>query len=1821
MSEMLYRPEEERDSCGVGLITRKDGKQTHEIFRLADQALCKVPHRGGINAYGIGDGGGVNFDLSVRFYRKLTGNPALQAGEFAVGNFYFPRDKAICAAAEQFLRRCLTQHGLVIILERDVPVDTTVLNSASSKAQLPIKQWVVARPATIKDGESFEHTLTKILRELDEKGVNKQQYPGFYPLSFSSRTQVYKGLLNSWEVISYFKDLKDPDHEVSMLFFHTRFSTNTSPNPHYAQPFRRLAHNGELNTDRKNRISEQAVAAHHGNRLYFPPGQSDSARLDMTVTRRLAEEKLPIDRAILQMMPPAWENDKTLPPAIYDMLEYFSLSEEINDGPAGLVFSDGIRIGAALDRLGLRPLRTVQTIEYFAVFSEAGQVDFPPETVIQRGRIEAGGMMVYNQQTKTISYSRDILARMAAEKNYSQLLAAAKITPQDLPAKTITDVKDSCSLNFTGRHIAYSLNQESFRFMLDPMLKTGAERVSAMGYGLAVNGLTYAEGGMSRYFSQRFAQVTNPPLDSIREADGMSLRVVLGAKPLLVDRPTKSLVLPSPYLLPQDLASIRAAGISGMLSVGEVTALYDFKADEAKNALSLENALTQVCDQVIALVKAGKEIIILDDSMIDREHGALPAVLVIAAVNRRLIREGLRFHTGIIYHTGQICSTHDVALILGFGASAVSSATVYNRARELYTGDDVVHAMVMFKKALHKSLMKTMGKFGLCTVESYIGGGFFEPSFLNTEDPKLQPHFPDMKTPIGGAGFADIARSAWQWHQSALQHEDGKDVPLLGLFKERSEGAGHSYGQVAVRAYAEMTGEDIVFAEEGNSPEGERLNILPQDDGYLFQSHRKRTPEEIDSHVITQAYRHFIREITQERSKRPAALRDVLALPVDFRNARDSADFCRLLQSIHDANHVWAQRGLRIYSDSAKTAENSQHDAVVYRLILTEGDLTRHRALAAALQTCFGTSVQHIKAGAGEVLFQAYDEAVKFFQRGVNAPEEKPLADIQPAHEIIRTFATGAMSHGALLAKAHEAVAMGANMVGVLSNSGEGGEHSHRYGTIKASKIKQIASGRFGVWAGYLADPSLEELEIKIGQGAKPGEGGQLPARKVTVEIAAARGGTPGVELVSPPPHHDTYSIEDLGQLIHDAKAARVRVVVKLVSSEGIGTIAVGVAKAGADVINIAGNTGGTGAAQVTSLKNSGRIPEPGLAEVHQALAVNGLRERVILRCSGAHQTGLDVIKSALLGGDSFEFGTTALMMLKCVMAKNCNIKCPVGLTTDHEVFDGDPRALAQYFMNVAHEVREWLAYLGFASLRELRGRADLLHLINHPNLIGTYRMDRFLCFVPELKIDNPKYWQADFSVDDQLWDEFIQAFPRLAADEFLLLDAGILHNHHKSVGAQFALDIERYLMYTQDSMALAAHPKVLTLTDKRRVLRDDSVMISSENSAGQSYGAFNNSGITLVHQGTCNDGVGKSMSGGRIVVKNPGGGSTKAGCNVLVGNFALFGATGGELYIEGQAGDRFGVRNSGATAVVEGVGDFACEYMTNGAVVNLGNCGKGFANGMSGGVAYQYDPSGERIQRVSHDSAVVFPLTEDSELARGQEQALLYYLNRHFERTESVLAEQLLADWAHARQDFYFLIPTAWFTHHTAEAIMQANSRKDLQAELAKSLVGEQIRYLQKHYQNQSALFNGQIPQDGEHDRLLAADYAVVSGVLTLVMNEVKSRDIADIPQAARRLILNNDRALCDKVEKVVYQALADYSDTAIAALVADQRMCDYKRALSLRESFDSNALGTSVWIIERSLANRKILAQFEPLTQVLARRFIAIMTEALYQQQMQSL
>ncbi|MCV6597097.1 MAG: glutamate synthase-related protein, partial [Mangrovicoccus sp.] len=1067
----LYDPTLEHSACGVGFLTRKDGQQTHDLLLKGHEALCAVPHRGGMSSEGVGDGAGISVDLSIGFFEKLTGQ-SLKAGGFGVGNFFMPADPTCHDQAVALIDEKLAEAGFEILLMRDLPVDNSAIGPRAVKCQLPIRQWIFAAPKDLR-GAGLDRAIHQALLAIEATAYTDPALEGMYPLSLSARMQVFKGRLNSWEIIPYFKDLCDGDHSVHTMYFHTRFSTNTDPHPTMAQPFRLMAHNGELNTDKKNRLSEAAIALARNTAIIRPKGQSDSCRLDQTLNGRVFEEGLDLVTAVVAMMPPAWENDDHLSPQVRAMLEFFSLSEEKNDGPAALVFGDGNIIGARLDRLGLRPLRSVETSDYLAVMSEAGQISFPPETVLRRGRVEAGGMIYYNHDEGRLYRTEDALEMLAAKADYPALLDAARINVDDLPAAE-ADPKRAArryegDLERPARYVAYTHNQESFKFLMDPMLQTGVEKVSAMGYGNAINALSDNEGGMAKYFSQRFAQVTNPPLDSIREADGMTLRVALGEKPHLGQSRSRQIVINSPILRMAEILRIQAQDHT---PVARFDMLYaPVMSDGPANEAALEAALDQVAEEIVQFARNHGGIAIISDRNVTRTRAPLPMTLAVSAINQRLIEEGLRFKLSLVVESGQIVSSHHIACALGFGAAAVYPVGVRLRAEELFgEGEEATQAFYKFQKAAEKALMKTMGKVGLCTVESYSGGEFFEPNFLDTNDRVFAKYLPNMNTPVGGVGFATIAQSVADWHARALQVQGNEDVPMLGLFKERSEGAGHSYGTAAVRGFVDLTEEPITFAGDDGEIDPLRLMTLRQmddafgisDDGYVNTSFDKLSKAAIDGFTITPGYRSFSQMMAQERQARPAALRDVLAFPADITFHEDIADIQREMMLFNrQGNRDFVIRGLKV---------EDQGDGV-FALRLTgpkAGDIGRLDALRRSLIARFGAEITDQSISDGVLQITASGWALDYISRLRPASEPIALADVQPASEITPRLASGAMSHGALVASAHEAVAHGTNMAGGMSNSGEGGEHISRYGTLRASKIKQFASGRFGVWAGYL---------------------------------------------------------------------------------------------------------------------------------------------------------------------------------------------------------------------------------------------------------------------------------------------------------------------------------------------------------------------------------------------------------------------------------------------------------------------------------------------------------------------------------------------------------------------------------------------------------------------------------------------------------------------------------------------------------------------------------------------------------------------------------
>ncbi len=1789
----LYNKYFDKSSCGVGFITRKDGKQTHEILKKSHEALCSVPHRGGMSSEGVGDGAGISIDLSKDFFSKITCKK-LKIGEFCVGNFFLPNNKKFHKEAEELIENILLEKKMTFLKSRMIPVNKKVLCKSARKLQLSIKQWIFKTPEGMSHNE-LEKISHEALLMIESQAFTLKKLEGLYPLSLSVRTQVLKGRLNSNELIPYFLDLQDKFHKISSLYFHTRFSTNTDPHPSMAQPFRLMAHNGELNTDNKNRLSENAIYKARRKKIIRPKGQSDSCRFDQTLKNRIVEDELDIVSAIVCMMPPAWENNKNLSKEVRAMFEYFSLYEEKNDGPAAVIFGNGKIIGACLDRLGLRPLRTVETNNYISVMSESGQIRFSESSVLKRGRIEAGGIRYYDHDKKKLFNTIETYELLSKEKDYVKLLKEHSIKISELKNPKISVSNYAGDLNVAARYVAYYHNQESLKFLIDPILERGVEKVSAMGYGNAINALSPSEGGMAKYFSHRFAQVTNPPLDPIRESDGMSLRVALGPKVNMKKITIPQIILKSPILDFENLSKIKQQSVTPVKCFD-----FTFKPDyqnSSRNQNAIINRLEELSAEVNKFVEEKGGIVVLSDRDISSEKAAIPMILTVSAINQGLIASGLRFKTSIVIESGQISSPHHVACALGFGGSAVYSICSEIRGADKFF-DNLVLSQKKFIKACEKSLMKIMGKVGLCTVESYSGGEFFEPNYLDTKDTVLNKFFPNLISPVGGVGFSEIAKSISDWHEKSKTISVERDIPIIGLFKERTEGAGHSFGLTAVKGFLDLTDENVLIDENRKNDHDENMRLLTlnkmydsfgiNDKDFKNTTFEKLTPKQIDNFKITPGYRTFSKLIKKERHDRPAALRDILGFPKDASKAETTKDFCNIINYYNqEGNNSYSIKNLSVKKDNDLFC-------ITLHSVKNNNPISRLKALKKSLKQVFKENIYTIKEDEQNLLVKAKSTAYEFLSKIEKAPNPIFLSKVQNASEITKTFASGAMSHGALVATAHEAIAHGTNMVGALSNSGEGGEHMSRYGTIRASRIKQLASGRFGVWTGYLADPMLQEIEIKIAQGAKPGEGGQLPAPKVTVEIAAARNGTPGVELVSPPPHHDTYSIEDLAQLIHDAKAARVKVIVKLVSSVGIGTIAVGVAKAGADIINIAGGTGGTGAANVTSLKYAGRSAEIGLAEVHQALCANNIREKVLLRCSGAHQTGSDVVKSSLLGADSFEFGTTAMMMMKCVMAKNCNIKCPAGITTNAEVFNGDARVLAQFYLNVAHEVREILSKLGLKSLKESRGRCDLLNLINTRSSVGKIKLDKMLEIIKEKKVKNPKYLQKDYYFDNKLLNLVKKAIFSAKNNSLTIKNPINLSNTNKTFGGQLSIDLERMINHEKK---FQNSKSIYTSSIGRKFFDRKIINIPTTGSAGQSYGAFCNNGISLFHVGTCNDGVGKSATGGEIIIKNPSNANHKSDNQVLIGNFALFGATGGRLFVEGEAGDRFAVRNSGSTAVVEGVGEYCAEYMTNGTILNIGNFSRGFGNGMSGGFAYQYDPHKMLKNYISTESVYIKYLDNKSELSKLHENTILKLLEWHVAATKSKKAQRILKDWSIESFNMAFITPKSLLQYQDYEEILKSKTKEELINELSEGMASYQVKKFKNYWNAGNKVLKGKAPKNSSNYEQTKIELLNNWTVLNFAQR-IASKNLNTVENVedemnlkARNLVLTENFFLMYELLKHSKQAISHYNEKELAIMVANKRLNDFKKALALRNVLGMDGLSTYGWIIYQDKRNKKAI------------------------------
>ncbi len=1480
----MYDPRNEHDACGVGFVATLTGVASHELVEQALTVLRNLEHRGATGSEpDSGDGAGILLQVPDAFLREEAGFQLPAAGAYAVGIAFLPVDTAgTTDGAVSQIETIASEEGLTVLGWRDVPVAPELLG-ATARSTMP-----VFRQIFVADGDTEGLELDRkafVLRKRAEREA------GTYFPSLSSRTIVYKGMLTTGQLEPFFPDLSDRRFATAVALVHSRFSTNTFPSWPLAHPYRFVAHNGEINTVKGNRNWMRARESQLASELFgadgqadkleriFPictPDASDSASFDEVLELlHLGGRSLP--HSVLMMIPEAWENHASMDPARRAFYQYHSTMMEPWDGPACVTFTDGTQVGAVLDRNGLRPGRYWVTDDGLVVLgSEVGVLDIDPAKVVRKGRLQPGRMFLVDTAEHRIVEDDEIKAALAAENPYQEWLEAGEIELSDLPEREHI-VHTHASV--TRRQQTFGYTEEELRIILAPMAKTGGEPLGSMGTDTPIAALSARPRLIFDYFTQLFAQVTNPPLDAIREELVTSLHSSLGPQGNLLE-PTaascRSVTLPFPVIDNDELAKlihINADGDMPGMKAATLSGLY--RVGGGGDALAAR--IDEICAEADAAIEAGARLIVLSDRHSDAEHAPIPSLLLTAAVHHHLIRTKQRTEVGLLVEAGDVREVHHVALLIGFGAAAVNPYLAMESVEDLVRAGTFLEAVdggaeQAIRNLIHalgKGVLKVMSKMGISTVASYRGAQVFEA--VGLESSFVERYFSGTTTKIGGAGLDVIAQEVAARHAKAYPASGvpsaHRALDIGGEYQWRREGEPHLFDP------------ETVFRLQ-HSTRGRRYDIFKQYTGRV-----------------------------NEQSERLMTLRGLFG----FKSGRQPIS----------------------------------------------------------------------------------------------------IDEVEPVSEIVKRFSTGAMSYGSISREAHETLAIAMNQLGGKSNTGEGGEDPERlYDPARRSSIKQVASGRFGVTSEYLVN--ADDIQIKMAQGAKPGEGGQLPGHKVYPWVAKTRHSTPGVGLISPPPHHDIYSIEDLAQLIHDLKNAnpQARIHVKLVSEVGVGTVAAGVSKAHADVVLISGHDGGTGASPLTSLKHAGGPWELGLAETQQTLLLNGLRDRIVVQTDGQLKTGRDVIIAALLGAEEFGFATAPLVVSGCVMMRVCHLDtCPVGIATQNpalrERFSGKAEYIVNFFEFIAEEVRELLAELGFRSIEEAVGHAELLDTekaVSHWKAQGLDLEPLF--HVPSLPAGAVRHQVTiqDHGLEKALDNELI----KLAADALSASSATDAH----PVRAQVAI---RNINRTVGTML--GHE--VTKKFGGAGLPDDTVDITFTGSAGQSFGAFVPRGVTLRLEGDANDYVGKGLSGGRIVVRPDRGADHLAEYSTIAGNTIAYGATGGELFLRGRTGERFCVRNSGATVVSEGVGDHGCEYMTGGHAVVLGETGRNFAAGMSGGIAYVIDLDRDNVN--AGNLAAVEPLDETDK------QWLHDVVRRHQEETGSTVAEKLLAEWDTAVDRFSRIIPSTY--------------------------------------------------------------------------------------------------------------------------------------------------------------------------------------------------
>ena len=1487
----LYEASHEHDACGVGMLVNIQGGKSHELVESALKVLENMRHRGAEGADNkTGDGAGIMLQIPHEFI-LLQGIPVPEKGKYGTGLLFLPKDGKDQAVILSVIIEEIEKEGLTLMHLRNVPTCPEILGEAALANEPDIKQIFITG---FTENETADRKLY-IIRKRIENRIRKSDIPtreDFYIVSLSTKNIVYKGMLSSLQLRNYFPDLTNSYFTSGLALVHSRFSTNTFPTWGLAQPFRLLAHNGEINTIRGNRgwmearesvLSSPALGDIREIRPIVQPGMSDSASLD-NVLEFLLMSGLSLPHAMAMLVPESFNEKNPISEDLKAFYEYHSILMEPWDGPAALLFSDGRYAGGMLDRNGLRPARYLITQGgMMVVASEVGVMDFEPGDIKEKGRLQPGKILLIDTEKGEIYYDGELKKQLAEAKPYRTWLAGNRIELDEL--KSGRKVSHSVE-NYDSMLRIFGYSKEDVERLIVPMCTTGAEPINSMGNDTPLAVLSDKPQLLYNYFRQQFAQVTNPPIDPIREELVMSLTEYIGAVGMNILTPSenhcKMVRLNHPILNNAQLDILCNIRYKGFKTV-KLPLLFEV----AKGCQGLQEALATLCKQAEESVNEGVNYIVLSDRDVDAAHAAIPSLLAVSAVHHHLISVGKRVQTALIVESGEIREVMHAALLLGFGASALNPymafAVIDKLVNEKEIQLDYATAEKKYIKSVCKGLFKIMSKMGISTIRSYRGAKIFEAVGLSEE--LSNAYFGGLSSRIGGIRLDEVARDAIAFHKEGMEvlkkKGEAELLPNRGLYAFRKDGEKHAWNPETISTLQLAT----------------RLG-----------SYKK--------------FKEFTAMVDSKES--PIFLRDFL----DFRRAPISID------------------------------------------------------------------------------------------------------RVEPVENIVQRFVTGAMSYGSISREAHEAMAIAMNKLHGRSNTGEGGEDRARFmpredGTNLRSAIKQVASGRFGVTAEYLVN--ADEIQIKIAQGAKPGEGGQLPGFKVDEVIAKTRHSIPGISLISPPPHHDIYSIEDLAQLIFDLKNVnpRAKISVKLVAESGVGTIAAGVAKAKADLIVISGAEGGTGASPASSIRYAGISPELGLSETQQTLVLNGLRGQVMLQVDGQLKTGRDIILMAMLGAEEFGFATSALIVLGCVMMRKCHQNtCPVGVATQNEElrvrFRGRSEYLVNFFTFLAQEVREYLAEIGVERLDDIIGRTDLI--VRKPD--DGIRKHQLISFDKLLaRVDNEA---AIRHVTDQ----------QHGIDH--VKDVEMLHAAAEAVENQKEISLE-YTIANTDRACGAMLSGVIAAKYGEKGLPEHTLNVKFKGSAGQSFGAFLVPGVNFKLEGEANDYLGKGLSGGRIAVLPPVRSNFEAEKNTIAGNTLLYGATSGEVYINGRAGERFAVRNSGATAVVEGVGDHCCEYMTGGRVVVLGQTGRNFAAGMSGGVAYVWNRDGN-FDYFCNMEMVELSLIEEA----SYRKELHELIRQHYLYTGSKLARTMLDDWPRYADQFIQVVPIEY------KKVLQEEQMQKLQQKIA---------------------------------------------------------------------------------------------------------------------------------------------------------------------------